>query len=125
MAELILKDEVYAVVGAAMEVHRVLGPGFLENVYHEAMQIELLAREIPFEAEFPIRVEYKGQGLKQRYYADLVCHEQIVVELKALKQLSGKEKSQILNYLRATGSRVGLLINFGSHGKLEYRRFVV
>lgn len=125
MAELILKKEVYAVIGAAMEVHRVLGPGFLEKVYHEAMQIELSSRGIPFESETPIRVEYKGKGLAQRYYADLVCFEQILVELKAPKQLSGKEESQILNYLRATGSRVGLLINFGSHGKLEYGRFVV
>ena len=124
MTELILKDESYAVIGAAMEVHRVLGPGFLEKVYQEAMQLELSALRIPFEAEKPIGIEFKGQCLTQKYYADLVCFEQIIVEMKALKQLSGKEDAQILNYLRATGFKVGLLINFGSHGKLEHKRFV-
>ena len=124
MTELILKDESYAVIGAAMEVHRVLGPGFLEKVYQEAMQLELNALRIPFEAEKPIGIDYKGQCLTQRYYADLVCFEQIIVEMKALKQLSGKEDAQLLNYVRATGFKVGLLINFGSHGKLEHKRFV-
>ncbi len=124
MTELILKDEAYAVIGAAMEVHRVLGPGFLEKVYQEAMQLELSALRIPFEAEKPIGIEFKGQCLTQRYYADLVCFEQIIVEMKALKQLSGKEDAQILNYLRATGFKLGLLLNFGSHGKLEHKRFV-
>ncbi len=124
MTELIMKDEAYAVVGAAIEVHRALGPGFLEKVYQEAMQLELSARRIPFEAEKPIEIEYKGQSLNQRYYANLVCFEEIIVEMKALKQLSGEEEAQILNYLRATGAKVGLLINFGSHGKLEHRRFV-
>ena len=114
----------YAVIGAAMEVHRVLGPGFLEKVYQEAMQLELNALRIPFEAEKPIGIDYKGQCLTQRYYADLVCFEQIIVEMKALKQLSGKEDAQLLNYVRATGFKVGLLINFGSHGKLEHKRFV-
>ena len=124
MTELILKDESYAVIGAAMEVHRVLGPGFLEKVYQEAMQLELSALRIPFEAEKPIGIEFKGQCLTQKYYADLVCFEQIIVEMKALKQLSGKEDAQILNYLRATGFKLGLLLNFGSHGKLEHKRFV-
>ena len=124
MAEPILKDETYAVIGAAIEVHRVLGPGFLEKVYQEALQLELSARRIPFEAEKPIGIEYKGQYLTQNYYADLVCFEQIIVEMKALKKLSGKDDAQILNYLRATAFKVGLLINFGSHGKLEHRRFV-
>ena len=124
MTELILKDESYAVIGAAMEVHRVLGPGFLEKVYQEAMQLELNALRIPFEAEKPIGIDYKGQCLTQRYYADLVCFEQIIVEMKALKQLSGKEDAQLLNYVRAAGFKVGLLINFGSHGKLEHKRFV-
>ena len=124
MTELILKDEAYAVIGAAMEVHRVLGPGFLERVYQEAMQHELRARRIPFEVEKPVGIVYKGQCLTQSYCADLVCFEQIIVELKALKQLSGRENAQVLNYLRATGFELGLLINFGSHGKLEHKRFV-
>ena len=124
MSKLILGDETFAVIGAAIEVHRVLGPGFLEKVYHEAMQLELSARGIPYEAERLIGIEYKGQELTQRYLADLVCYEKVVVELKAHKQLSGNENAQLLNYLRATGLRVGLLINFGSHSKLEHRRLV-
>ena len=124
LTQLILKDEVYAIAGAAIEVHRELGPGFLESVYQEAMKLELSARSVPFEAEKPISIEYKGQRLSQNYFADLVCFEQIIVELKALSRLSGSEQAQVLNYLKATGFKVGVLINFGSRGKLEWKRFV-
>ena len=124
LTQLILKDEVYAIAGAAIEVHRELGPGFLESVYQEAMKLELSARSVPFEAEKPISIEYKGQRLSQKYFADLVCFEQIIVELKALSRLSGSEQAQVLNYLKATGFKVGVLINFGSRGKLEWKRFV-
>ena len=124
MTELILKDEVYAIVDAAIEVHRELGPGFLEAVYQEAMGIELRAKGIPFEAEKPLRVQYKGQAMDKRYFADLVCFERVIVEIKALNHLSGVEHAQILNYLKAAGYKVGLLINFGSRGKLEWKRFV-
>ncbi len=124
MAELILKDEVYAIIGDVIEVHRELGPGFLEAVYQEAMEMELSAKAIPFEAEKPIRVRYKGQLLNKRYFADLVCFDQIIVELKALNRLSGNEQAQILNYLKATDFKVGLLINFGSQRRLEWKRFV-
>lgn len=124
MTNLILKDEVYAIVGAAIEVHRELGPGFLEGVYQEAMQLELGARSIPFEAEKPISVGYKGQRLSTDYFADPVCHGQIIVDLKALSRLSGSEQAQIFNYLKATGLKVGVLISFGSRGKLEWKRFV-
>ena len=116
MTQLILKDEVYAIAGAAIEVHRELGPGFLESVYQEAMKLELSARSVPFEAEKPISIEYKGQRLSQNYFADFVCFEQIIVELKALSRLSGSEQAQVLNYLKATGFKVGVLINFGSRG---------
>lgn len=111
-------------VGAAMEVHRELGPGFLEPVYQEAMQIELEGRGIPFQAQKPLRIEYKGSLLTREYVADLVCYGRIIVELKALDRLSGKEESQVLNYLKATSLRVGLLINFGSSGRPEWKRFV-
>lgn len=124
MTELLLKDEVFAIIGAAMEVHRELGHGFLEAVYQEALEIELAQRNIPFEPRKPLRISYKNQLLKKEYEADLICYGQVIVELKALDQLSGKEQAQILNYLKATGLRVGLLINFGSHGKLEWKRFV-
>lgn len=121
--ELLFKDEVFAIVGAAMEVHSQLGPGFLEAVYHAALKLELTARGIPFESEKPLSIYYKGRKLSTEYQADLVCYGKIVVELKALDRLSGKEEAQVLNYLKATGFRVGVLINFGSRGKLEWKRF--
>ncbi len=122
MSEMRLEDEVYAVIGAATEVHRELGPGFLKGVYQEAMQFELSARGVPFEAERSISFGYKGRPLSLNNSADLVCFDQIIVELKALGQLSGDEQAQVLNDLKATGLRVGLLINFGSLGKLEWKR---
>jgi len=124
MTELLYKEEVFAIVGAAIEVHRELGPGFLEAVYQEALEVELRERGIPFEAQKPLRISYKGKMLNKEYFSDLVCYGQIIVELKALDRLSGTEEAQVLNYLKATGMRVGVLINFGSHGKLEWKRFV-
>ncbi len=121
--ELIFREEVYAIVGAAMEVHSVLGNGFLEAVYQSALKLELAVRQIPFEVEKELPVFYKGQRLETFYRADLICHGKIIVELKALERLTGREEAQILNYLKATGFRVGVLINFGSRGKLEWKRF--
>jgi len=122
--ELLYKEEVFNVVGAAIEVHRELGSGFLEAVYQEALEIELASRNIPFESQKHIHISYKGGQLQKEYVADLVVFEKIIVELKALEQLSGSEESQILNYLKATGFRVGVLINFGADGKLEWKRFI-
>ena len=124
MGELLLKDEVYAVVGAAMEVWKVLGAGFLEPVYHEAMLRELGLRSVPFESKKPVGVTYKGQLLEKAYVPDLLCYGQVIVELKAIDRLSGREEAQILNYLKATGLRVGVLINFGGAGALDWKRFV-
>jgi GxxExxY protein len=124
MIELVLKEEVYAIIGAAIEVHRELGSGFLEAVYQEALEIELQNRVIWFEAQKPLAIFYKGHQLEKKYLPDLICYNQIVVELKALDHLSGKEEAQVLNYLKATGMRVALLINFGSSGKLEWKRFI-
>ena len=120
-----LKDEVYAVIGAAIEVHRQLGPGFLEAVYQEAMERELEDRGIAYSSQEPLSIRYKGKPLESHYFADLLCFGQIIVELKALNRLSGTEESQVLNYLKATGLKVGLLINFGSHGRLEWKRLVM
>jgi GxxExxY protein len=125
MANLILKDEVYAVVGAAMEVYNQLGIGFLEPVYQEAMELEVKERKIPFKAQVDILVKYKNVPLKKYYVADLVCFEQIIVELKAIEKLTSREEAQLINYLKATGLQVGLLINFGSEGKLEWKRMVL
>jgi GxxExxY protein len=124
MSEIILKDKVFAIVGAAIEVHRELGPGFLEAVYQEAMELELRERDIPFEAQKPLRISYKGKTLNKEYFADFVCYGQVIVELKALDRLSSNEEAQVLNYLKATRLRVGVLINFGSYGKLEWKRYV-
>jgi GxxExxY protein len=124
MTDLLLKDEVYAIIGAAIEVHRELGPGFLEAVYQEAMELELHARNIPFEAQKPLTIMYKEHRLKKEYTPDLLCYEQIIVDLKAIERLSSKDEAQVLNYLKATRLRVGLLINFGSYGKLEWKRLV-
>ena len=124
MAELILKEEVYAIMGAAMEVRTALGSGFLEPVYQEAMEIESTTRGLPFVSQEVLQNRYKEHVLKKEYIPDLICFDQIIVELKALDRLSGKEESQLLNYLKATGMKVSVLINFGSHPKLEWKRLV-
>lgn len=122
--ELLYKEEVYAIIGAAMEVYNNLGPGFLEAVYQEAMEIETAARKIPTLPEQKLFIDYKGSPLKKFYEADLICFEKIIVEIKALDKLSSREEAQILNYLKATGMKVGVLINFGAHQNLEWKRLV-
>ncbi|MBL8089727.1 MAG: GxxExxY protein [Anaerolineales bacterium] len=124
MSELIYKDEVFAIVGAAIEVHSLLGSGFLEAVYQEAMEIESSSRKIPFVSQQVLQIQYKQHVLKKEYIADMICFDKIIVEFKALDKLTGREESQIINYLKATGYKVGVLINFGSHPKLEWKRFV-
>ena len=124
MAELLYKDEVYAIIGAAMEVHNVLGCGYLEPIYQEALEIELTVRGIPYVSQQVLRVSYKGNLLKKAYVADFVAYRKIIVEIKALTQLSSLEEAQILNYLKATDNEVGLLINFGAE-KLGWKRMVL
>jgi len=123
MSALVLADELYAIVGAAMEVHKELGSGFLEAVYQEALEIEFQSRDIPFQSQSLLRVRYKTKLLEKTYIADFICFDQIIIELKALNNISGKEESQILNYLKATGLKVGVLINFGTQS-LEWKRYV-
>ena len=125
MPELILKEEVYQIIGAAMDVYYRLGRGFLEPVYQEAMEIELGRRDIPFEPQKRLTIEYKGQALKEEYVADLICFGQIICELKVCEGLTSREVAQIINYMKATGMHVGLLINFGSPVKLEWKRYVI
>jgi GxxExxY protein len=122
--DLILADEVYAIVGAAMDVHNELGSGFAEAVYQEAMEIELAARGIPFERQKVIRIKYKGRTLQKEYIADLVCYGKIIVEIKAQRELKSREESQCINYLKATNLPVGVLINFGDPGRLDWQRIV-
>lgn len=123
--ELLLKDEVYAIVGAAIEVHRELGYGFLESVYHQALNIELNKRNVPFASEQKLPVYYKGERLDADYRADFICYEKVIVERKAMDRLTSREEGQLLNYLKATKLQVGLLINFGSKGRLDWKRMVL
>jgi len=113
----------YAIIGAAMEVHRELGSGFLEAVYHEALTIESTSRNIQFVHEVELPVIYKGQQLATSYRADFICFDTVILEIKALGKLNTLQEAQILNYLKATGLGVGLLINFGAES-LQYKRFV-
>jgi len=113
----------YAIIGAAMEVHRQLGCGFLEPVYQEALAIEFTNRAIPFIREVKLPLAYNGQPLHTRYCVDFICFNSVVVELKALARMSGTEEAQVINYLKARHD-VGLLLNFGTRS-LEHRRFVL
>ena len=122
--DLLLKDEVYAIVGAAIAVSNELGSGFLEAVYQEALEIEMADRKIPFVAQSPIQIFYRGRLLTKQYTPDFICYDQVVVEIKALKTLTTVEEAQLLNYLKATGKPVGVLLNFGSP-KLEWKRMVM
>jgi GxxExxY protein len=115
--------QTYAIIGAAMEVHRELSCGFLEQVYCQAMAIELTRRTIPFAREVPLFIQYKGQTLDCSYRADFVCFENVIVEIKAIGQISGIERAQLINYLKATGFRVGLILNFGTDS-LQFERVV-
>ena len=113
----------YAIIGVAMEVHRVLGPGFLEKVYQEALAVEFSQHEIPFQRKLMLPIEYKGTVLNARYFSDFICFGSVIVECKATNGLTGVDESQAINYLKATGYRVALLLNFGTPS-LQYKRLV-
>ena len=118
------KQESYNVTGAAMHVYNTLGPGFLEAVYQEALELELAKRNIPYEREKELSISYNGDVLKQTYRADFVCYGNIIVELKAVAHLDDTHRSQVFNYLKATGYKLGLLLNFGNADGLEFERKV-
>lgn len=121
---LIYSNESYTINGAAMDVYNHLGHGFLEAVYQEALEREFLRRGIPFEREKVLTISYKGEVLKQTYKADFVCYDKIIVELKAVSELTETHRAQVYNYLHATGYSLGLLYNFGFANGLERDRIV-
>ncbi|MDD5689812.1 MAG: GxxExxY protein [Caldisericia bacterium] len=122
--DILYKEECYQIIGACMNVHKELGPGFLEAVYQESLTLEFLEQGIPFEKEKDIRIVYKGKTLDKCYKADFLCFDNIIVEVKALSEISNDHISQLLNYLKATKLRVGLLVNFGS-SRLVYKRLIL
>jgi len=125
MSELLFKDEVYVITGAMFEVYKTLGMGFLEPVYQEALSIEFIRKGVPFEREKPLELYYKDVRLEKRYVADFVCFNQIILELKVLPKLTNIEMAQLLNYLKITKTKLGILANFGASPRLEWKRYIL
>ncbi len=124
MSDLLFKDECYKIVGACFEVYNTMGCGFLEAVYQECLEIELVEQSIPFTAHPDITLKYRNRELKQHYIPDFVCFDSIIVEIKATKTLADEHRAQLINYLHATGYNLGLLINFGHYPGIQYERIV-
>jgi GxxExxY protein len=122
--DLIYPDECYKIVGACFEVYKEKGCGFLESVFQECLALEFELQGIPFVAQSGLSLEYKGRPLRQTYIADFICWDKVVVEVKAVSHLADEHRAQVLNYLNATGFKLGLLVNFGHHPKLEWERIV-
>jgi GxxExxY protein len=122
--KIVYKDESYAILGACFEVYKEKGCGFLEAVYQECLEIEFALQNIPFQPQTALALDYKGRTLKQKYVPDVICYGKIIVELKAVKELTDEHRAQVHNYLKATGMRLGLLVNFAHYPKVEYERIV-
>jgi len=123
--KILYRDEVYAIQGAIFEVYKEKGCGFSESVYQECLRREFLNQKIPFVAQAEITIEYKGDMLEQYYKPDFICFDKIIIELKAVTALAPEHVAQLLNYLRATQNRLGLLVNFGHYPKVEIRRVIL
>ncbi|MHC5083845.1 MAG: GxxExxY protein [Planctomycetota bacterium] len=123
--KIIFKDEGYAIQGAIFDVYRELGHGFLEAVYQECLLLEFQKRNIPVVAQPTLPLIYKGQRLEQTYKPDFICYDKIIVELKAVKEFASEHKAQVINYLKATGMKLGLLVNFGTYPKAEVCRLAL
>lgn len=122
MNDLIYKDEAFKIMGACFEVYKGKGCGFLEPVYQECLGIELALQDVPFVPQKSLTLEYKGRRLKQTYAPDFICYDKIIMEIKAVSQLADEHRAQVINYLQATGFKLGLLVNFGHFPKLEWER---
>ena len=123
-ARILFKDESYKIIGACFEVYKEKGSGFLEAVYQECLTMEFTDQSIPFIEKPRLRLDYKGRYLKQTYEPDFLCIDEIIVEIKAVKQLADEHRAQAINYLKSTGKQLCLLVNFGHYPKLEHERFV-
>jgi len=121
---MLYKDESYRIIGACMEVHKTLGCGFLEAVYQEALEIEFTNLSIPFQREKQLDIRYKDKLLSKKYQADFICYDKIILELKAIDSISGIHIAQVLNYLKATGYQLGIIVNFGEQS-LRYKRIIL
>ena len=117
------EEETFKIIGICMEVHRNLGPGLLEVVYKDALEIEFKANNLPFEREKEFSIEYKGVILPHKFYADFIVNEDIVLEVKAVKEFSGEHTAQVLNYMKLSESEIGLLVNF-QNKSLQHKRLV-
>jgi GxxExxY protein len=122
--EVVYPTESYAIIGACFEVYNEKGPGFLEQVYHECLEIEMSMRGISFEAHPELMLEYKGRTLTKKFHPDFLCYDTIIVEIKSVSTLNDALRAQVHNYLKATKLRLGLLVNFGNKDRLEYERIV-
>lgn len=125
--KLLYADEAYEIQGAIFEVYKEIGCGFLEAVYQECLEKEFTIQDIHFEAQSEqseLKIEYKGEFLKQTYKPDFICFDEIIVEIKAVKELTKEHQAQVINYLKATDMKLGLLVNFGSYPKVEIKRLI-
>ncbi len=122
--EILYAEEAYKIQGAAFEVYKEIGCGFLEAVYQECLENEFLLQGIPFSSQSELKLKYKGKALMQTYKPDFICYGKIIVEIKAVKEFTNEHQAQTINYLKATGMKLGLLINFGSHPKAEVKRLI-
>ena len=124
MTNLIFEQETYKIRNAIFEVYKEIGCGFLEAVYQECLEKEFSTQNIPFSSQVELQIEYKAELLQQFYKPDFICHEKIIIELKAVKDITNQHQAQVINYLKETGLELGLIVNFGSYPKVEIKRIV-
>ena len=125
MSDIVYRDESYRIMGACFEVYREKGCGFLEAVYHECLEIEFGDQGVPYLTRQSLPLAYKGRRLQQSYVPDFICFDKIILELKSVSKLTDEHRAQVHNYLRATGHRLGLLVNFGHFPKVEHERIAL
>jgi GxxExxY protein len=124
MSEILYKTESYDIIGSCFNVYNNIGHGFLEPIYQEALELEFDEQLVPFESQKELDIYYCGTLLKKKYIPDFICHGKIIVEIKSVKVLMPEHEAQLFNYLRITGLKLGILVNFGTYPKIEYKRVV-